>query len=145
MLIIDPSMRVERPSEIVFLPEAGARFPGLVGQTIVLGAVIASLIIWGTQNKQSIKEELEKIEKSFIMENLCQLLELGLDLVFVSNILMIAVQSIRLEVSPLDAIQTDFGNMWIIRMSNYTVILLGIWFGLDRKKFYQRKIKFQCL
>ena len=49
-------------SEIVFLPEAGARFPGILGQTIVLGAVIASLIIWGTQSKQLIKEELDKIE-----------------------------------------------------------------------------------
>ena len=51
----------EGPSEIIFLPEAGARFPGILGQTIVLGAVIASLIIWGTQNKQLIKEELENI------------------------------------------------------------------------------------
>ncbi len=58
-VVIDPSMlELERPSEIIFLPEAGARFPGLVGQTIVLGAVIASLIIWGTQNKQLIIEEL---------------------------------------------------------------------------------------
>jgi len=40
--------------ELVFLPEAGARFPGLVGQTIVLGVVIASILIWGTQNKQLI-------------------------------------------------------------------------------------------
>jgi copper transport protein len=62
-VVIDPSMlELERPSEIVFLPEAGARFPGLVGQTIVLGAVVASLIIWGTQNKQLIREELDKIE-----------------------------------------------------------------------------------
>ena len=53
-------LEFERPSELVFLPEAGARFPGLVGQTIVLGAVIASLIIWGTQNKLVIKEELDK-------------------------------------------------------------------------------------
>nr|WP_232203055.1 copper resistance CopC family protein [Nitrosopumilus sp. SJ] len=62
-VIVDPSiLGIERPSEIVFLPEAGARFPGIVGQTIVLGVVIASLFIWGTQNKKIIKEELEKIE-----------------------------------------------------------------------------------
>ena len=43
----------ERPtSELLFFPEAGARFPGLVGQTIILGSVIASLIIWSTQNKE---------------------------------------------------------------------------------------------
>ena len=62
-VVIDPSLlELENTSELVFLPEAGARFPGIVGQTIVLGVVIASLIIWGTQNKQSIREELEKIE-----------------------------------------------------------------------------------
>ena len=41
---------------------------------------------------------------------------IGLLLVFVSNILMIAVQTMRLEVSPIDTIQTSFGTMWIIRM-----------------------------
>ena len=125
------------PSELVFLPEAGARFPGIVGQTIVLGVVIASLIIWGTQNKQSIKEELEKIEK--IHHGKFMLITgIGLGLVFISNILMIIVQSIRLETSPFDAIQTDFGNIWVIRMA-ITVILLGIWFGLDREKILSKR------
>jgi copper transport protein len=137
-VIIDPSLLgVERPSELVFLPEAGARFPGIVGQTIVLGVVIASLFIWGTQNKHSIKEELEKIE-SIHHGKFMSLTGIGLGLVFVSNILMIAVQSIRLEVSPLDAIQTDFGMIWILRMV-ITVILLGIWFALDRSKTLSRK------
>jgi copper transport protein len=137
-VIVDPSMLgVERPSEIVFLPEAGARFPGIIGQTIVLGVVIASLFIWGTQNKQSIKDELKKIENVH-HGKFMSLTGIGLGLVFVSNILMIAVQSIRLEVSPLDAIQTDFGNIWLIRMIT-TIILLGIWFGLDRSKTLTKK------
>ena len=137
-VIVDPSMLgVERPSEVVFLPEAGARFPGIVGQTIVLGAVIASLMIWGTQNKHLIKEELKKIEPIH-HGKFMSLTGIGLALVFVSDILMIAVQTIRLETSPLNAIQTDFGNIWLIRMV-ITVILLGIWFGLDRKKILSRK------
>ncbi|HSG84452.1 MAG TPA: CopD family protein [Nitrosopumilus sp.] len=136
--VIDPSLLgVERPSELVFLPEAGARFPGLVGQTIVLGAVIASLIIWGTQNKQLIREELDKIG-NFHHGKFMSITGIGLGLIFISNILMIAVQSVRLEVSPLDAIQTDFGITWIIRMS-ITVIALGIWFGLDRSKSLSKK------
>jgi copper transport protein len=51
---------------------------------------------------------------------------------------MITVQTIRLETSPIDAIQTSFGTIWIIRMG-ITVILLGIWFGLDRKKILSKK------
>jgi len=137
-VIVDPSMLgVERSSELVFLPEAGARFPGIVGQTIVLGIVIASLFIWGTQNKHPIKEELEKIEKIH-HGKFMSLTGIGLGLVFVSDILMIVVQTIRLETSPLNAIQTDFGNVWLIRMV-ITVILLGIWFGLDRKKTLSKK------
>ena len=132
-VVIDPSLLgVEQPSELIFLPEAGARFPGLVGQTIVLGAVVASLIIWGTQNKQSIREELEKIQ-SIHHGKFMSVTGIGLVLVFISDILMIAVQTIRLEASPIDAIQTDFGNIWLVRMI-VTILLLGIWFGIDRKK-----------
>ncbi len=137
-VVVDPSLLGQRgPSEIVFLPEAGARFPGLVGQTIVLGAVIASLIIWGTQNKQLIREELDKIE-SFHHGKFMSITGIGLGLIFASNILMIAVQTIRLETSPIDAIQTSFGTTWIVRMS-ITVILLGIWFWLYRKKVLSKK------
>lgn len=137
-VVIDPSLLdVERPSEIIFLPEAGARFPGLIGQTIVLGAVIASLIIWGTQNKQLIREELDKIG-NFHQGKFMSITGIGLVLIFISNILMIAVQSIRLGVSPLDAIQTDFGITWILRMS-ITIIILGIWFRLDRSKSLSKK------
>ena len=124
-------------TQLIFFEEAGARFPGLVGQTIVLGAIIASLVIWGTQNKQLVREELEKIE-SFHHGKFMSITGIGLVLVFISNILMIAVQTIRLEASPLDAIQTTFGSTWLIRMI-ITGILLAIWFGLDRKKVISRK------
>ena len=137
-VIIDPSLvEQEGPSELVFLPEAGARFPGIVGQTIVLGAVIASLIIWGTQNKQLIKEELEKIEK-FHHGKFMSITGIGLMLVFISDILMIAIQTIRLETSPFEAIQTYFGTIWLARMI-ITIILLGIWFWMDRRKILSKK------
>ncbi len=137
-VVIDPSMlEIERPSELVFLPEAGARFPGLVGQTIVLGAVIASLIIWGTQNKQSIKEELDKVEK-FHHGKFMSITGIGLMLVFISDVLMIAIQTIRLETSPIEAIQTYFGTIWLARMI-ITVVLLGIWFGMDKRKSLSKK------
>ena len=114
-VVIDPSMlELERPSELVFLPEAGARFPGLVGQTIVLGAVIASLIIWGTQNKQLIREELDRIE-NFHHGKFMSITGVGLMLVFISDILMIAIQTIRLETSPIDAIQTEIRFQCLLR------------------------------
>ncbi len=136
-VIIQDTSMPDVETEVVFLPEAGARFPGIVGQTVVLGAAIASLLIWGTQNKQLIKEELDKVEV-FHHGKFMSVTGMGLMLVFVSDILMIVVQTIRLEASPLDVIQTYFGTIWLARMI-ITIILLGIWFGMDRRKNLSKK------
>ncbi len=128
--IIDIDSVPESPSELVFLPEAGARFPGIVGQTVVLGSVIASLVIWGTQNKNLIREELEKIQR-FHHEKFMSVTGIGLALVFISDILMISVQTVRLETSPIDVIQMYYGTVWLARMI-ITIVLLGIWFGMNK-------------
>ena len=127
-----PTKKAKSINDILFFPEAGARFPGLVGQTIVLGAVIASLFIWGTQNKNLIRQEIEKIDSSH-HDKFMRITGIGLMVVFASNIAMLAVQTSRLEISAFDAIQTTFGNSWLIRMI-ITIILLGIWFWMDKKK-----------
>ena len=142
--VIDPKLLDNQSSaELIFFPEAGARFPGIVGQTIVLGVIIASLIIWGTQNKQLIKEELEQIEITH-HQKFMSITGIGLLLIFISNILMIAVQTVRLETSPIEAIQTNFGSIWLIRMA-ITIVLLGIWFGLDRKRNLTKKTQIPML
>lgn len=120
-------------SDLVFLPEAGARFLGLVGQTMVLGAVVASLLIWGTQNKLLIKEELEKLNSTY-HGRFMSITGIGLMLVLASNIIMLAIQTMRLESSVLDTIQTTFGATWLFRMI-VSAILLGVWFWMDRKKY----------
>ena len=122
---------------ILFFPEAGSRFPGLVGQTIVLGAVIASMIIWGTQDKNLIRNEIEKID-SLHHGKFMTLTGVGLMLVFASNIAMLAVQTFRLEISAFDVIQTNFGTSWLIRMI-FTVFLLGVWFWMDKKMHNSKK------
>ena len=118
-------------SETLFFPEAGARYPGLVGQTIVLGAVISSLLIWNIQKRKLLKEKLDQVEQTF-HHNFMKLIGFGLIIVFASNILMLFVQTLRLQVSAIDALQTSFGNTWIIRMG-LTVILLALWFAIERK------------
>ena len=45
---------------------------------------------------------------------------------------MLGVQTWRLEVSPLDVIQTTFGTTWLTRMI-LTIIMIGIWFWIERK------------
>ena len=143
-VVIDPKLLENQSSiDLIFYPEAGARFPGIVGQTIVLGVVIASLIIWGTQNKQSIKEELEQVQIKH-HRKFMSITGIGLMLIFISNILMIAVQTVRLETSPIEAIQTYFGTIWLARMI-ITIVLLGIWFALDRKTDVTKKFQIPML
>ena len=80
------------PSELIFFPEAGARFPGLLGQTIVLGAVIASILVWGTQRKDLISKEIDEVQ-SFYQSKFVTLVGFGIIIVFASNILMLAAHS----------------------------------------------------
>ncbi|MDB4850060.1 CopD family protein [Nitrosopumilus sp.] len=143
-VIIDPKLLENQNSiDLIFYPEAGARFPGIVGQTIVLGVVIASLMIWGTQNKQSIKEELEQVQIKH-HQKFMSITGIGLMLVFISNILMIAVHTVRLETSPIETIETYFGTIWLARMI-ITIVLLGIWFVLDRKTNVTKRIQIPML
>ena len=137
-VIVDPSMlELDGPEEIVYVPGAAAKFPGLIGQTIVLGAAVASLMVWGTQNKKTITGKLEAVERihhgRFMLTT-----GAGLVLVLVSDILIIMVQAIKLDASPFTVLGTSFGVIWIARMA-ITVVLLGIWFAMNKKSTLSRR------
>jgi copper transport protein len=141
---IDPALLEQQgSSELIFFPEAAARFPGFVGETIVLGAVISSLLIWGTQRKDLIKEKLTELKQTYHNKFLT-LTGAALIAVFTSNILLLMMQTIRLETSAFEAIQTSFGFTWIIRMA-ITIALLIVWFWLERKPNISKKNHFLIL
>jgi len=127
----------QEESETTFLPEAAARFPGIVGQTVVLGSAISAIAIWGTQLKHFGKESLTLINQTY-RSKFSKITGVALVGVLVSNFAMIAVQTIRLETSPIDVIGTSFGTTWLIRMI-ITIILLGIWFWMERKPHLTNK------
>ena len=124
-------LEAQEESETTFLPEAAARFPGIIGQTIVLGSVISAIAIWGTQRKHFGKESRDLVNQAYRFK-FAKLTGIGLVAVLASNFIMLAVQTIRLETSPVDVIGTAFGTTWLIRMI-ITIILLGIWFWMERK------------
>ena len=124
-------LEAQEESETTFLPEAAARFPGIVGQTIVLGSVISAIMIWGTQRKHFGKEDRDLVNQAYRFK-FARLTGIGLVAVLASNFIMLAVQTLRLETSPVDVIGTAFGTTWLIRMI-ITIILLGIWFWMERK------------
>jgi len=124
-------------SETTFLPEAAARFPGIVGQTVVLGSAISAIAIWGTQRKHFGKENLTLINQTY-RSKFSKITGAALVGVLVSNFVMIAVQTVRLETSPIDVLGTTFGATWLIRMI-ITITLLGIWFWMERKPHLTNK------
>ncbi len=128
----------QKTEPVVYLPEAGARFPGIVGQVIVLGAAISSLLIWNPiRKKPSLRDDGTELDSRHSHAFL-KLTGVGLFLVFASNIVMLAVQSISLQTSALNVIQTGFGTTWLTRMI-LTIVLLGLWFWAERKSIVGRR------
>ena len=129
---IDSSLlETQESSETTFIPESIARFPGLVGQTIVLGGVIVSITIWSSQQTR-FREVFGDIEQQFKVK-FSKIIGYGIIATFASNFIMLGVQTWRLEVSPLEVIGTTFGTTWLIRMI-ITIIIIGIWFWMEKKK-----------
>ena len=121
----------QESSETTFIPESIARFPGLVGQTIILGGVIVSITIWSSQQTR-FRDSFEDIHQQFKMK-FSKILGYGVIATFASNFIMLAVQTWRLEASPLEVIGTTFGTTWLMRMI-ITIIIIVIWFWMEKKK-----------
>ncbi|MBI5377966.1 MAG: CopD family protein [Thaumarchaeota archaeon] len=125
-------------TDSIYFPEAGARFPGIVGQVMVLGSVISSIAIWSAMRKKKmIKENLSELQK-FYQSRFSSVTGIGLFLVFASNILMLVVQTLRLQTSASAVLQTSFGSVWIIRMV-ITVVLLAVWFLMENRSNVSNK------
>ena len=106
-------LETQEESETTFLPEAAARFPGIVGQTVVLGSTISAIAIWSTRQKYFGKDNLTLINKTY-RSKFSKITGIALVSVLVSNFIMIAVQTVRLETSPLDILGTTFGATWLM-------------------------------
>ena len=129
---VDTSMLdSQENSETTFIPESIARFPGLVGQTIVLGGVIVSITIWSSQQTR-FRELFGDINEQF-KKRFSKIIGYGVIATFASNFIMLGVQTWRLEVSPIEVIGTTFGTTWLIRMI-ITIIIIGIWFWMEKRK-----------
>lgn len=136
--VVVPPPKPQDITESTYFPEAGARLPGIIGQVVVLGSVISSVTIWNAMRKKNIiKENLGELQK-FYQAKFSSVIGIGLFLVFASNILMLVVQTIRLQTSASAVLQTSFGSIWIIRMA-ITVILLAVWFLIENKSNVSNK------
>ena len=140
---IDSSLlEKQESSETTFIPESIARFPGLVGQTIVLGGVIVSITIWSSQQTR-FRNAFSDINEQFKIK-FSKIIGYGVIATFASNFIMLGVQTWRLETSPLDVIGTTFGTTWLIRMI-ITIIIILLWFWIEKKNEITIKVQIPLL
>ncbi|MEM2101085.1 MAG: copper resistance protein CopC [Candidatus Nitrosocaldus sp.] len=113
--------------EIVLLPESLARFPGMVGQSIMLGSGIAMLII--------ARRQLGYMVGSMHDSRFRMLLIVASVAVIASSIAMISVSTVRLESSIVDALTNRYGTIVLVRLG-LALILLAVLAAKNRYTAY---------
>lgn len=138
---VDPELLAQTSStELLLLPEAGAELPGMIGQTIIVGAVVGAMAVWGTKGRQfASKDETDALESAHY-KRFMQLVGAGILLVLASNMLVIILQMIRLESGLVETIQTQFGLNWLVRMV-VSMALAGVWFAANRATVAQSRLQ----
>ena len=119
--------------DLIFFDQAGARFPGLAGQTVVLGAAISSLLVWAGVARRHAGWDADGSLAAAVHSKTMTLVGIGIVAVLASNMVMLAVQMATLEASAAAVLQTSFGATWIARMG-LTAALIGAWFVAERRR-----------
>ena len=123
---------VQTMTPAIFLPESLSRFPGLVGQVIIVGISFATLFLWRPIDKVgNIDSAISQIRSS-IDRRFKKLLIIGVILVLASGFAMIFVQAASLGTGIETALTTNFGSTWLARML-IALIILGLYFVLRTK------------
>jgi len=110
--------------EEISIPEAIARFPALVGQVMVVGVLFATLWLWGPISRISWLGNALAETRIRIDQSMMKLAVIGSIILVSSGFVMIAVQAFSIDAGILDAINTKFGSIWVIRMIVSGVLLV---------------------
>lgn len=109
----------------IFSPlDSVSRFPGFVGQIMVVGAAFASMWIWKPVGKVPWLSSALVQQRITIDKRMMLLAIIGTTLILASGIAMIFSQSIAIDSGITEAIATKFGNVWIVRMLQASVLML---------------------
>jgi copper transport protein len=112
-------------SSQLYLPEAVARFPSLVGQVIVVGGAFVTLWIWKPVNKISWLSDTIKPMRRMIDKRIAILMIIGSGILLASDFGMIYAEAKSLDVGIVEAIGTKFGAVWIVRLIT-SFVLIGL-------------------
>jgi copper transport protein len=115
----------QQQKDILSPEESASRFPGMVGQVVVVGAAFATLWLWKPLARVPWLSNMISKTRVSIDKNMMLLIIIGTGLVLASGVAMIVVQAISINAGISEAIATKFGNVWLTRMLQSS-ILMGI-------------------
>jgi copper transport protein len=122
----------QQQKDILSPEESISRFPGMVGQVIVVGAAFGTLWLWKPLARVPwLSNAISKTRVS-IDRNMMRIIIIGAGFVLASGVAMIIVQAISINAGIPEAIATKFGNVWLTRMLQSS-ILMGIAVAVYRK------------
>ena len=126
--------KTEDQSTQVYVPEAIARFPALLGQVMIVGASFATLWLWKPISNISWLRERLLSAKAQIDLRLATFFLIASIILLISDFAMIFVQAMAINGSLIDVLTTRFGNLLIVR-TVLSLVVLGISiFEFRRKK-----------
>jgi copper transport protein len=111
-------------SDVLSLEESASRFPGMVGQTIVVGAAFASLWLWRPLQRVPWLATAIATRRLEIDKKMLHLIIIGTGLILASNAAMISVQAYEIGASIPDAVATTFGGVWMTRMIESSILMI---------------------
>jgi copper transport protein len=112
------------PAKILSPAESVSRFPGMVGQVMVVGAAFGTLWLWQPLQRVPWLANAISAQRAAIDRNMIRLVMVGAGIILGSNLAMIFVQAIDIEAGIAEAVATKFGNVWMIRMIESSILMI---------------------
>jgi copper transport protein len=120
---VSSQQQQQQQKDILSPEESVSRFPGMVGQVIVVGAAFGTLWLWKPLARVPwLSSAISKTRVS-IDRNMMRLIIIGIGLVLASGVAMIIVQAISINAGIPEAIATKFGNVWLARMLQSSILM----------------------
>jgi copper transport protein len=131
---------VNKQGSQLYIPDAIARFPTLIGQVIIVGSAFTTLWLWRPISKIDwFKDVLQQTRKSIDMRLLI-LVVIGSAILVISDFGIVYVQAASINVGIVEVIMTKFGNVWAARVVlSFILLVVSIW-GYRRLKNDHNKI-----
>lgn len=122
----------QQTQNLLSIPEVVSRYPGMIGQVMIVGGAFATLWLWKPIARVRWLSDAIAQKKVVIDRAMLKFVIIGVVLVLASGVAMIVVQANSIGGNIQDAVATKFGNVWLSRMLQ-SAILAVIAFTIYRK------------